>query len=245
MKRERAMGVNAVGGLLEFAPERIVRVWLKPEGARLEALATRLQGNGIAVETANERALDRLSEGVRHQGVVAEFRPREPVDDNGLVALLDSCSGPPLLLILDGVQDPHNLGACLRSAGAAGATAVVIPRHRAAGLTPAARRAAAGAAERVPLAVVANVARTLARLGDHGIWRLGLDGQADKSLFEVRLDGPAALILGSEDKGLRRLTAERCDELASIPMPGALESLNVSVAAGIGLFEIVRTRLGQ
>lgn len=245
MKRERAMGVNAVGGLVEFAPERIVRVWLKPEGARLEALAARLAEFGVTVETVSDSALERLAEGVRHQGVVAEFRPREPVDDKGLVELLDACSAPPLLLVLDGVQDPHNLGACLRSAGAAGATAVVVPRHRAVGLTPAARRAAAGAAERVPLAVVTNLARTLAGLGDHGIWRLGLDGQADKSLFEANLDGPMALVLGSEDRGLRRLTGERCDERVGIPMPGPLESLNVSVAAGIGLFEAIRARLAQ
>jgi len=239
------MGVNAVAGLVDFAPERIVRVWMKEEGARLQALAARLDESGVTVEWVGDRALDRMSGGVRHQGVVAEFRPREPIDDRGLVGLLDGSAGPPLVLVLDGVQDPHNLGACLRSAGAAGVTAVVVPRHRAAGLTPAARRAAAGAAERVPLAVVTNLARSLAALGDHGIWRLGLDGQAEKSLYQAHLDGPLALIMGSEDRGLRRLTGERCDELVRIPMPGPLESLNVSVAAGIGLFEIIRTRLDQ
>ncbi|MEE4330509.1 MAG: 23S rRNA (guanosine(2251)-2'-O)-methyltransferase RlmB [Wenzhouxiangella sp.] len=245
MRRERAMGINAVTGLVDFAPERIVRVWIKAEGARLEALARRLEEAGVVVESASDRALDRLSDGVRHQGVVAEFRPREPIEDKALVELLDQSVEPPLLLVLDGVQDPHNLGACLRSAGAAGATAVVIPRHRAVGLTPAGRRAAAGAAEKVPLAVVANLARTLALLGEHGIWRVGFDSQGEKCLFGAHLEGPLALVMGSEDRGLRRLTRERCDELVHIPMPGPLDSLNVSVAAGIGLFEAVRTRLSR
>jgi 23S rRNA (guanosine2251-2'-O)-methyltransferase len=243
MKRELAMGVNAVSGLVDNAPERIFRVWIKRSSPRLDELATRLKALGVAVEFADEPALDRMAGEVRHQGVIAEFKAREPIDDNGLIDLLERSEAVPLLLVLDGVQDPHNLGACLRSAAAAGVTAVVVPRDRAAGLTPAARRAAAGAAELVPLAVVTNLARTLARLADHGIWRLGLVGSEGKSLFTANLEGPLALVLGSEEKGLRRLTRERCDELVRIPMPGAMESLNVSVAAGIGLFEAVRVRL--
>ncbi len=237
------MGINAVSGLVDNAPERIFRVWIKRSNPRLDELATRVKELGIAVERADEPALDRMAGSVPHQGVIAEFRAREPIDDNGLIHLLERSETVPLLLVLDGVQDPHNLGACLRSAAAAGVTAVVVPRDRAAGLTPAARRAAAGAAELVPLAVVTNLARTLAKLADHGIWRLGLVGGEGKSLFSANLDGPLALVLGSEEKGLRRLTRERCDELVQIPMPGAMESLNVSVAAGIGLFEAVRVRL--
>lgn len=244
MKRELAMGVNAVDGLLDHAPERVVRVWLKRGGARLEALAARLKALGVAVEVADDRALDRMAGEVRHQGVIAEFKALEPLDEGQLIDLVES-SEMPLLLVLDGIQDPHNLGACLRSAAAAGALAVVIPKDRAVGLTAAARRAAAGAAERLPVAVVTNLARALERLADLGLWRVGLDGDAEQSLFDVDLAGPLALVLGSEEKGLRRLTRERCDVLAKIPMPGSMESLNVSVAAGVALFEAVRMRTGR
>jgi 23S rRNA (guanosine2251-2'-O)-methyltransferase len=243
MKRELVMGINAVSGLLEHAPERIVRVWIRPGGQRLDALAQDLRTRGISIQNSDERALERMAGEVRHQGVIAEFQPREPIDDHQLKALVDCCENAPLLLVLDGVQDPHNLGACLRSAAAAGAAAVVIPRDRAAPLTPVARRAAAGAAELIPLAVVANLARALTMLGDQGVWRLGLAAEAsDGSLFEADLSGPLALVLGGEEKGLRQLTRKRCDGLIHIPMPGSMESLNVSVAAGVALFEAVRAR---
>ncbi len=241
-KREMAMGVNAVDGLLRHAPERLVRVWLKRANTRLEDLAERLAEVGVAIEAVDDRALDRLAGGVRHQGVIAEFQARQPLDDRGLVDLLEESHDMPLLLVLDGVQDPHNLGACLRSAAAAGALAVIVPKNRAAGLTPVARRAAAGAAELVPLAQVTNLSRTLALLADHGIWRLGLVGESDTSLYQANLDGPMALIMGGEERGLRRLTRERCDQLACIPMASGIESLNVSVAAGIALFEARRVR---
>ncbi|TVQ40181.1 MAG: 23S rRNA (guanosine(2251)-2'-O)-methyltransferase RlmB [Wenzhouxiangella sp.] len=236
------MGINAVDGLLRHAPERLVRAWVKRGNARLDELAQRLAAVGVAVESADDRALDRLAEGVRHQGVIAEFQARQPLDDRGLVELLEASDDMPLLLVLDGVQDPHNLGACLRTAAAAGVVAVIAPKDRAAGLTPAARRAAAGAAELVPLAQVTNLARSLALLADHGIWRLGLVGEAGPSLYRANLEGPMALVMGSEERGLRRLTRERCDELAQIPMAGGIESLNVSVAAGIALFEARRVR---
>ncbi|MFW5815882.1 MAG: TrmH family RNA methyltransferase, partial [Wenzhouxiangella sp.] len=181
MKRELSMGVHAVSGLLEAAPERIVRVWLNPSSERLIRLGQALTAAGIALESCDNRALDRRSGGVRHQGVVAEFRPREPLDESGLLELLDQAERP-LLLVLDGVSDPHNLGACIRSAAAAGASAVVVPKNRAAGLTPVTRRAAAGAAERIALAVVTNLARTLRMMGDKGLWRVGLAGAAETSL---------------------------------------------------------------
>ncbi|MCC5863777.1 MAG: 23S rRNA (guanosine(2251)-2'-O)-methyltransferase RlmB [Wenzhouxiangella sp.] len=242
MKRELAMGINSVEGLIRHAPERVVRVWLRRGNARLVALAEQLAALGVPVEYADDRALDRLSGEVRHQGVVAEFRPRQPLDEHGLKALLEAAEEAPLLLVLDGVQDPHNLGACLRTAAAAGALAVIVPRDRAAGLTPTARRAAAGAAERVPLVQVTNLARCLAELAEQGIWCLGLAGEADSSLYQARLDGPLALVLGSEERGLRRLTRERCDQLVSIPMASGIDSLNVSVAAGVSLFEVRRLK---
>jgi 23S rRNA (guanosine2251-2'-O)-methyltransferase len=235
------MGVNVVSGLLDVAPERIVRVWLNPSSDRLTRLEQDLSASGITVERCDARALDRRAEGVRHQGVIAEFRPREPMNDSDLGELLDRTERP-LLLVLDGVSDPHNLGACIRSAAAAGACAVVVPKDRAAGLTPVTRRAAAGASERVPLVVVTNLARTLRLLGENGVWRVGLAGDAQATLFQADLAGPAAVVMGSEERGLRRLTREHCDQLVRIPMPGAVESLNVSVAAGVALFEAVRAR---
>lgn len=242
MKRERAMGINAVEGLVLYSPERVVRAWLGAEGRRLKELASRLHEAGIPTETADHRALDRMAGKVPHQGVIAEFRPRPPGDDRQLIQCLDSIDGMALFLVLDGVQDPNNLGACLRTAAAASATGVIIPRDKAVGLTPSARRAAAGAAERMDLFVVTNLARAMRRLADYGIRRVGLAGGSGASLFEADLTGPVALVLGSEESGLRRLTREHCDELVEIPMPGAIESLNVSVAAGIALFAAVARR---
>ncbi|MCA1780436.1 MAG: 23S rRNA (guanosine(2251)-2'-O)-methyltransferase RlmB [Xanthomonadaceae bacterium] len=241
MKRELALGVNAVLSLLEIAPERIVRVWLNPSSERLARLGRELQSANIVVESCEARALDRRADGVRHQGVIAEFRPRAPLDEAGLATLLDQQSDP-LLLVLDGVSDPHNLGACIRSAAAVGASAVVVPKNRAAGLTPVTRRAAAGATERIPLAVITNLARTLRMLGERGFWRVGLAGKATKTVYEAEFCGSVAVVMGGEERGMRRLTREQCDEVVGIPMPGDVESLNVSVAAGVVLFEAVRAR---
>ncbi len=242
MKRELAMGINSVDALIEHSPERLVRAWVRATGPRLEELVRRLEEAGVAVEHCQEKALDRRAGGVRHQGVIVEFTARETLDEHGLDEVVAQAGDEALVLVLDGVTDPNNLGASLRSAAAAGVTAVAVPRDRAAGLTPAARRAAAGAAEIVPLAVVTNLARTLDRLAEQGLRRVGLAGGAGESLYETPLEGPLALVVGSEDKGLRRLTRERCDALVHIPMPGRVESLNVSVAVGIGLFSVLRAR---
>lgn len=244
MKRERAMGVNAVQGLINHAPERIVRVWIRPRGKRLQALEAQLAGQGIALEHADDPTLDKLAGRVPHQGIVAEFRPREPLDDNGLRQLIGDGQAPLLLLVLDGVQDPHNLGACLRTAAAAGAGAVIVPRNRAVGMTPAVRRAAAGGAELVPLAIVTNLARTLRDMAEAGIWRVGLEADGGGSLFSLAPAARQAFVLGGEERGMRRLTREHCDQIAGIPMPGAMESLNVSVAAGITLFHYVAQGAG-
>lgn len=241
MKRDQVMGIHAVEALLKTSPERLTRVWMQPREGRLMQLHTQLRQAGIAVQNCDGRTLDRLSDNVRHQGVIAEFMPRESLDDQGLDQCLDQ-SGQPLLLVLDGVTDPHNLGACIRSAAAAGADAVVVPKDRSAGLTPVTRRSSAGATERIPLARVTNLARCLRRLAERGLWRVGLDGAAQTSIQQTPLAGPLALVLGGEERGMRRLTREHCDQLLCIPMPGAMESLNVSVAAGIALFEAVRGR---
>jgi 23S rRNA (guanosine2251-2'-O)-methyltransferase len=207
--------------------------------AEIRALAAR---SGIQVTTVDAAVLDKLAEGGRHQGVLAEVVARSGDPETQLEEALEAASGPPLLLVLDGVQDPHNLGACLRSADAAGVAAVIVPRDRAAGLTPVVRKVAAGAAETVPLVSVVNLARTIRELKERGIWLTGTDDSADKSLYDVDLKGPLAIVMGSEGEGMRRLTRECCDQLVSIPMGGAVESLNVSVAAGVVLFEAVRQR---
>ncbi len=173
---------------------------------------------------------------------MARCAPPAPRSEAELERRLDALDHPPLLLVLDGVQDPHNLGACLRSADAAGADAVLAPRDRAAGLTPAVRKVAAGAAEHLPFVVVTNLARALRALRERGVRVVGTAGEAETSLYAAELRGPLALVVGGEARGLRRLTREHCDLLVALPMAGAVESLNVSVAAGVALFEAVRQR---
>ena len=242
MKRERACGINAVDALLAHQPERVIQLWAAGSGPRIQALLERAASHRIPVQQAQPAALDKLADGESHQGIVAEFRASEPLQEADLVEIAEKAGSDTLLLLLDQVQDPHNLGACLRSAAAAGADAVVIPRDHAAGMTPAVRRAAAGAADIVPLVEVPNLARAMERLQKAGVWCIGLAGEADKSLYATDLKGPLALILGGEDQGLRQLTRKRCDALARIPMRGGTESLNVSVATGIALFEAIRQR---
>jgi 23S rRNA (guanosine2251-2'-O)-methyltransferase len=239
-----AYGVHAVRVMLDRSPARVRRVMLASGGeagrlAEIRALAERA---GVSVDPVDTRELDRLADGGRHQGVVAEIVARAGDPETQLEQALEAAAGPPFLLVLDGVQDPHNLGACLRSADAAGVTAVIAPRDRSAGLTPVVRKVAAGAAETVPFVAVVNLARTLRDLKQRGIWLVGTADAAAKSLYDADLARPLALVLGSEGEGLRRLTRECCDQLVSIPMAGAVESLNVSVATGIALFEAVRQR---
>jgi 23S rRNA (guanosine2251-2'-O)-methyltransferase len=239
-----AYGIHAVRVLLARHPQRVRRVLLaggRDAGrlAEIHALAGRA---GAQVSAVDDATLDRLAEGARHQGVVAELVPRAGDPETQLEEALEAAAGAPLLLVLDGVQDPHNLGACLRSADAAGVAAVLVPRDRAAGLTPVVRKVAAGAADTVPVVTVVNLARTLRALKERGVWLVGTDDAAERTLYEADLTGPVALVMGSEGEGMRRLTRECCDQLVSIPMAGAVESLNVSVAAGVVLFEAVRQR---
>lgn len=242
-----AYGIHAVRVLLARQPQRVRRVLLTGgrDAGRLAEIRALAQSAGVQVDAADDALLDKLADGGRHQGVVAEVLPRASDPETQLEEALESAAGAPLLLVLDGVQDPHNLGACLRSADAAGVAAVIVPRDRAAGMTPVVRKVAAGAAETVPLVAVVNLARTLRQLKERGIWLVGTDDTADKGLYEADLKGPLALVMGSEGEGLRRLTRECCDLLVSIPMAGAVESLNVSVATGVVLFEAVRQRAAK
>ena len=237
-------GLHAVRTLLQQRPERAALLILQKgrEDARSAEVQRLAQAAGVRVEWQDSHQLDRLAGNEHHQGACLQIRALGPLGEGALDELLDKLTSPPLLLVLDGVQDPHNLGACMRTADAAGASAVIVPRDRAAGLTPTVRKVASGAAETLPLIQVVNLARTLRWLKEREIWVVGADDQAPKSVFETQLTGPLALVLGAEGAGLRRLTRESCDLLVGIPMAGTVESLNVSVAAGVLLFEAARQR---
>lgn len=238
-------GFHAVQIALEKHARDLEVVWLNEsrDDKRAQTILQLAQAAGVTVQRVERAKLDQLAGEARHQGVVAERRARSVRGEPDIEGLLEEHPSP-LLLVLDGVQDPHNLGACLRSAAAAGAAAVIVPKDNSAPLSPVAERAAAGAADIVPLLRVTNLSRTLADLKEAGVWIFGASQEAETSLFEADLSGPVALILGGEGRGLRRLTEERCDVLVGIPMPGEMESLNVSVAAGVCLFEAVRQRIG-
>ena len=245
MSEELIYGLHAVGAALRHEPQRLRGLWVdrRRRDARIRELLALAEAAGVRVYAEDAEALDRQCGGERHQGVFARMKVAERQwREDELDALLDAIEGPALLLVLDGVQDPHNLGACLRSADAAGVHAVLAPNDRAAGLTPTVRKVACGAAEHVPFIPVTNLARTLRELKQRGIWLVGAAGEAEADLYAMDLAGPVALVLGAEEKGLRRLTREECDYLAHIPMTGTVESLNVSVATGVFLFEALRQR---
>jgi 23S rRNA (guanosine2251-2'-O)-methyltransferase len=242
---ELIFGLHAVMAALKYEPERLRVIWVdhNRRDARLRLLLEEAGRQGIAIHWESRETLDRMSGGSHHQGVVVRcVTSKVTRGEKDLHGLLASAEGPALLLVLDGVQDPHNLGACLRCADAAGVHAVLAPADRAVGLNATVRKVACGAAETVPFIQVTNLARALRHLQEWGLWVIGATAEAEKTLYEVDLSGPLALVLGSEEKGLRRLTREVCDSLARIPMTGRGESLNVSVAAGIFLFEAVRQR---
>lgn len=238
------VGVNAVASAIENDAEHVREVLVEagsknPRLAEIEAEALR---KDIEVRRVNAQALDGVGGAVRHQGVAARYAAVQTFDEHDLAGLVEQAEGKALLLVLDGVQDPHNLGACLRSAAAAGATAVVIPKDKSAPVNATVRKTSAGAADRIPVVAVTNLSRCLKELQKQGVWIYGLAGEMGPSLYALDLTGNVALVLGSEAEGLRRLTREHCDGLVRIPMPGAIESLNISVAAGVALFEAVRQR---
>jgi 23S rRNA (guanosine2251-2'-O)-methyltransferase len=240
-----AYGLHAVEGLLANTPGRIrqLSVATGREDRRLLELLQQAAEAGVPVKRVPRKELDTRLPDASHQGVIATLRDAGPEPrEQDLPAFLESLPGPAFLLILDGVQDPHNLGACLRSADAAGVHALIVPRDRAARITPVVRKVACGAAESVPVFSVTNLARTLRLLKQAGIWLYGASDSASTTLYDTDLSGPLALVLGAEGRGLRRLTREHCDYLVAIPMAGQVASLNVSVAAGVLLFEAHRQR---
>jgi 23S rRNA (guanosine2251-2'-O)-methyltransferase len=245
MKEARALiGFHAVAARLRTEPASVIEILADEtrHDARIEDVLSAAQAQGVRVIRVPARRLDGFYGGGRHQGIVARVRPRDERAD--LETILDRLPEPPLLLVLDGVTDPHNLGACLRVADAAGAHAVIVPKDRSAGLSPTVAKVAAGAAESMPLVTVTNLARTLDALKERGVWVIGTAHDADEDLYGVSLPGAVAWVLGAEGGGLRRLTRERCDRVIRIPMHGQVASLNVSVAAGVCLYESRRLRLG-
>ena len=237
-------GIHSVRSALKFGAEGVGELWLERgrRDRRLAELADIARAAGIPVKQTDRAALDQGALGTNHQGALAWVRGAAPRLAGDLDSLLDQIAGPPLLLLLDEVQDPHNLGACLRTADAAGVHAVIAPKDNAVGLTPVVCKVASGAAQTVPYLQVTNLARTMDQLKERGIWLIGTAGEAAGDLYGTDLKGPIGLVMGSEGTGLRRLTRERCDLLVRLPMAGTVESLNVSVAAGVCLFEAVRQR---
>jgi len=236
------IGFHAVLARLRAAPDTVQEIYLDEsrQDGRARDLAQAAERANVRLLRVPAKRLEGFAGAERHQGVVA--RVRTPSRITSLEEVLDAVSGPPMLLVLDGVTDPHNLGACLRVANAAGVHAVIAPRDRAAGLTPTVSRVASGAAESTPYVMVTNLARALDELKERNIWIVGADERAETQLHAADLPDAIAWVLGAEGEGMRRLTRERCDLLVRIPMRGTVESLNVSVAAGVCLFESVRRR---
>jgi 23S rRNA (guanosine2251-2'-O)-methyltransferase len=235
-------GFHAVGVRLKTAPLSIVEIYYEStrRDARMRQFLERANEAGTRLIEADNLRLAKLCGSHGHQGVAARVEPVPQI--HSLDDLLDAVTGPPLLLVLDGITDPHNLGACLRVADGAGAHAVIAPKDHAAGINATVAKVASGAAETMPYFMVTNLARTLGELKERSIWVTGTSDDAPKTLYQVQFTGPTAIVLGAEGAGMRQLTRKTCDELVSIPMHGAVESLNVSVASGVCLYEALRQR---
>lgn len=247
MSSELAYGIHSLSAIMENEPERLIEVFaLKGrQDDRVTPIINQAYSLGISVQFMSRKALDDKSKGEQHQGIMARVKAAKQKDENDLKSLLDVLrekQKAPFLLVLDGVTDPHNLGAVLRTADAAGVDAVIVPKDKSAKLNATVRKVACGAAEVMPLMVVTNLARTLKMLQDEQVWVVGTAGEATKEHYEMELTGSLALVMGAEGTGMRRLTREHCDDLVKIPMAGTVSSLNVSVATGVILYEAVRQR---
>ena len=242
--RRKVAGLHAVEAVLEHSPDKILAAWAdasKKDG-RLSRLLERLNTMGVRTQVAQKNRLDILAEGQTHQGIVVEVLTPEELGENALRSVLEQPITAPFFLVLDHVQGPHNFGACLRTADAAGVQGVILTKDQSVGITPVVAKVASGAAETMPVYRVTNLARALSWLKESGIWLVGAAGEAQRTVYDTDLTIPLALVMGAEGKGMRRLTRETCDVLVSIPMLGRVESLNVSVATGVLLYEAVRQR---
>ncbi|UTZ42428.1 23S rRNA (guanosine(2251)-2'-O)-methyltransferase RlmB [Vibrio campbellii] len=244
MSNEFIYGIHAVKAVLEREPERFIEAYVLKgrQDDRLMPILNDLQVCGVSIQQMTRRTLDDKANGANHQGIIARVKAAKQLNENDIDGILAQHESP-LLLVLDGVTDPHNLGACLRNADAAGAAAIIVPKDRSAPMNATVSKVACGAAEVVPLIRVTNLARTMRTLQEQGIWFVGTAGEATHDIYQAKLTGPLAIVMGAEGDGMRRLTRETCDDLIKIPMAGSVSSLNVSVASGICLFEAVRQRI--
>ena len=245
MKLTKLFGLHSVQAALDYSPKNIQQAWVDTgrQDKRLSKAIDDLLDLGIQPEKVDRKRLDRLSDSNNHQGIVIEVEMPGELSESDLKSAVESLTTTALFLVLDNVQDPHNLGACLRTADGTGVHGVIITKDNATGITPTVCKVASGAAETVPVYQVTNLARTLRWLKDQGLWIMGADGETTQTLYSTDFTVPMAIVVGAEGKGLRRLTKEQCDVLISIPMLGRVESLNLSVATGVLLFEAVRQRL--
>ena len=245
-KLDNIYGIHSLNSVLSTEPERVLELFILKGRAdeRLNNIINLARKYRISIQFCPRKTLDDMVADEQHQGVVARAKPARTLTEADLDGILTEHSNP-LILVLDGVTDPHNIGACLRTADGAGASAVVVPKDKSAGLTPTARKVASGAAESLPFIQVTNLSRTLKAMQDKGVWVVGTAGEAKQDLYQADLKGPIALVMGAEGKGMRRLTREHCDSLIKLPMAGSVSSLNVSVATGVCLYEIVRQRLAS
>lgn len=245
MKLEAVYGLHAVITLLQRKPEQVVELWVQKgrEDKRMQQVLQHAEALGLPIMDVDKGLLNQKSAEGNHQGVLAWRKPQQNLTEKHLDEILDNLSGTPLILILDGVTDPHNLGACIRTADAAGVQLIIAPKDKSAPLNATAAKIACGAAEVVPYIQVTNLARTMKELQQRGIWIIGTAGEVNTNLYQQDLTGPIAIVMGAEGPGMRRLTREHCDYLVSIPMAGEVSSVNVSVATAVCLFEAVRQRM--
>jgi len=246
MNLTKVFGIHAVQASLDYSADKIHKIWIdsQRQDKRHALIIEQLKKLGLVAEKTERKRLDKMTDGKNHQGIVVEVEIPGVRSENELKQRIQTLTDTPFFLVLDQVQDPHNLGACLRTADAAGAHGIIITKDNATGITPTACKVASGAAETVPVYQVTNLARTLRWLKENNIWIMGTTGETEKSIFSADLSIPIALVMGTEGTGMRRLTEQQCDFLVKIPMTGQVESLNVSVAAGIMMYEVFKQRNG-
>lgn len=243
-KKVAIFGLHPARAILEQQPERLVEIFVTRErrDKPLQEIVSLAQRLGVRVQFVPKATLDKKTDGGNHQGILITATAVPPLNEHDLDRLCEEAGARAFFLVLDGVTDPHNLGACLRTADAAGVTAVIVPKDKSASITPIVSKVACGAAETVPFVQVTNLARTLRQLQERQVWVIGTAGEATRTLYNVDMRGAVALVMGAEGDGMRRLTRETCDELIRIPLLGTVSSLNVSVATGVCLYEVVRQR---
>ncbi|MCG8379128.1 MAG: 23S rRNA (guanosine(2251)-2'-O)-methyltransferase RlmB [Proteobacteria bacterium] len=244
-RTEQIYGLHSVEQVLRSAPDSILNVWVQEsiDSDSINAIREGFKALGLSIQTVPRSTLDKMTNNQNHQGVLLEVRKTAKKSEHNLDEVLEQNKDTnPLYLILDSVQDPHNLGACIRTADAAGVTAVIIPKDRAAGINETVRKVASGAVENVAVINVVNLVRAIKKIKEAGVWVVGTAGNAEQSIYDLELKTPTAIVMGGEDKGMRDSVKKECDYIASIPIKGKIESLNVSVAAGVALYEVIRQR---